>query len=85
MKKTEFKGVFFLLLTAFIWGLSFVAQSVGMESIEAFTFTGIRTLLGAAVLFPFIIIKKQMNHTKNASKPWYSPAGGTHIIIYPRD
>lgn len=46
-----------LFITAFIWGSSFVAQSLGMESVEAFTFNGIRTLFGAATLLPFIIIK----------------------------
>ena len=46
-----------LLITAFIWGIAFIAQSVGMESIETFTFTGIRTLMGSAVLFPLILIK----------------------------
>lgn len=56
MQKTQFKGVAMLLLTAFIWGSSFVAQSVGMEEVEAFTFNGIRTLLGAVILIPFIIV-----------------------------
>lgn len=46
-----------LLVTAFIWGIAFIAQSVGMESIETFTFTGIRTLMGSAVLLPVILIK----------------------------
>jgi drug/metabolite transporter (DMT)-like permease len=55
--KTQFRGVIMLLLTAIIWGSSFVAQSVGMESIEAFTFNGIRTLMGAAFLFPFIVVR----------------------------
>ncbi len=55
--KTQFKGVIMLLLTAFVWGSSFVAQSVGMESIEAFTFNGIRTLMGAFVLLPIVLIK----------------------------
>ena len=59
-KKTQFKGVFMLLLTAFIWGTSFVAQSVGMESVEAFTFNGIRTLMGACVLIPFILIRDKI-------------------------
>ncbi len=55
--KTQFMGVIMLLLTAFIWGSSFVAQSVGMEDVEAFTFNGIRTLLGAVVLLPVIFIR----------------------------
>ena len=46
-----------LFLTAFIWGSSFVSQSLGMETVESFTFNGIRTLMGAAVLVPFVIVK----------------------------
>ena len=34
-QKTQWKGVVMLMLTALIWGSSFVAQSVGMESVEA--------------------------------------------------
>lgn len=57
IKKTQLKGVLMLFITAFVWGSSFVAQSVGIESVEAFTFNGIRTLFGALVLLPFILIK----------------------------
>ncbi len=57
--KTQLRGVILLLLTALIWGTSFVAQSVGMESIEAFTFNGIRTLMGAAVLLPVILVRER--------------------------
>jgi len=56
-QKTQLKGVIMLLLTAFVWGISFVAQSVGMEDVEAFTFNGIRTLMGAAVLLPIILLR----------------------------
>lgn len=56
MKKSQLKGIIMLFLTAFIWGSSFVSQSLGMQSVEAFTFNGIRTLFGAATLLPFIII-----------------------------
>ena len=62
MKKTKIKGVIFLLLTAFIWGLAFVAQSVGMESVEAFTFGTVRTLMGVAALLPVILIKEKFPH-----------------------
>ncbi len=67
MKKTQFKGIFMLFITAFIWGSSFVAQSLGMESVEAFTFNGIRTLFGAATLLPFIVIKDIVNIKKYGS------------------
>lgn len=59
-QKTQLKGVIILLMTAFIWGTSFVAQSVGMEDVDAFTFQGVRTLLGAFVLLPFIFVKDKM-------------------------
>ncbi len=59
--QTQPKGIFILLLTAFIWGTSFVSQSVGMESVDAFTFMAIRTLLGASVLLPFILIRDKVN------------------------
>lgn len=55
---TSLKGVLILLITAFIWGTSFVAQSIGMEKIEAFTFNGIRTIMGGLFLLPIIIVKE---------------------------
>lgn len=57
-----------LLLTALIWGSSFVAQSVGMEEVGAFTFNGIRTLMGAAVLLPFIIIRDGVSSKKMSAE-----------------
>ena len=56
MRKTTPKGIILLLITAIIWGSSFVAQEIGMKSIDAFTFTGIRTTLGAFFLFPIVLI-----------------------------
>ena len=56
MRKTRPQGVILLLITAIIWGSSFVAQSIGMQSIDAFTFTGIRTALGMLFLLPFTLI-----------------------------
>lgn len=45
-----------LLLTAFIWGVAFVAQSVGMEYIGPFTFNCVRSLIGGIVLIPLILV-----------------------------
>lgn len=56
MRRTTLKGIILLLITAIIWGSSFVAQSIGMESVDAFTFTGIRTTLGMLFLLPFTLI-----------------------------
>lgn len=59
--KTQVKGVMMLFLTAIIWGTAFVAQSVGMDSIGAFTFSGIRVLMGAVALLPLIYIRDKMS------------------------
>ena len=67
MERKQLKGAAILLLTALIWGSSFVAQSVGLESIGTFTFSAIRTLFGALVLLPVILIRERME--KKAKLP----------------
>lgn len=52
----KFRGNLLLLLTAAIWGSAFVAQSVGMDYIEPFTFNGIRQIIAAVVLVPVAYI-----------------------------
>jgi drug/metabolite transporter (DMT)-like permease len=54
--KEKVKSTFLLFLTAIIWGFAFVAQRVGAEYVGAFTFNGIRFLLGACSLIPVIMI-----------------------------
>ncbi|MBO4373642.1 MAG: DMT family transporter [Lachnospiraceae bacterium] len=54
--------VFLLVLTAFIWGTSFVAQSLGADSVGAFTFLAIRSLIAVFALIPvmyFFVIRKK--------------------------
>lgn len=58
-KKKQLLGVVLLLLTALIWGVAFVAQSVGMDSVEGFTFNGIRILIGAFVLLPVVLVREK--------------------------
>ena len=54
--KRKIPSEFMLIITALIWGVSFVAQRSGMEYIGPFTFNGIRCLIGALVLLPVIIV-----------------------------
>lgn len=49
-----------LLLTAAIWGVAFVSQSVGMDYVGPFTFNAVRSLIGAAVLVPCIPLLKKL-------------------------
>lgn len=58
MKLKNIKGSIILLITAVIWGTSFVAQSEGMKYIEPFTYNSIRTLIGGLVLVPVIFVFK---------------------------
>ena len=52
MKKTQLKNSLLLLLTATIWGVAFVAQSVGMDHVGPFTFNAVRSIIGGIVLIP---------------------------------
>lgn len=56
------KGSFLLLLTALIWGLAFVAQSVAMDSIGPWTFNCVRSLIAGftlLVMMPFLPREKK--------------------------
>lgn len=48
------KNILLLFLTAAIWGVAFVAQSMGMEHVGPFTFSCARFFLGGLVLLPFV-------------------------------
>jgi drug/metabolite transporter (DMT)-like permease len=48
-----------LLLTALIWGTSFVAQRVGMETLGPFAYNAARFALAALVLAPFVLRRKR--------------------------
>lgn len=61
------KNSLFLLLAAIIWGIAFVAQSVGMEYVGGFTFSAVRSLLGSVVLIPLILISGRKNSADTAA------------------
>lgn len=62
------KNAAILMLTAFIWGTAFVAQSVGMDYLGPFTFNGVRSLIGAAALLPCIWILQILNKKEGTVK-----------------
>lgn len=70
MKKEQIKGSLSLFLAAIIWGVAFVAQSVGMDYVGPFTFNCVRTLIGGIVLSPCIAflnrgkVRKKTNFTE---------------------
>lgn len=61
MKQKTMKSNLLLALAAFIWGVAFVAQSVGMDYVRPFTFNAARFLIGGVVLIPCIFLMKKVN------------------------
>lgn len=55
------KGNLYLTFTAFIWGIAFVAQSVGMDYVGPFTFNCVRSFIGGIVLIPAIFFLKKLH------------------------
>ncbi len=54
MNKLVLRQSLILFLTAVIWGVAFVAQSVGMDYVGPFTFSAVRNVIGwscAAALY----------------------------------
>lgn len=56
MNYQRLKGNMIMLFISFIWGISFIAQSKGVELISPVSFNGIRCMLGAVVLIPVILV-----------------------------
>lgn len=60
MNKFVLRQSLLLLLAAVIWGVAFVAQSVGMEYVGPLTFNAVRSVLGGVALLPFIVVRKSV-------------------------
>ena len=70
MKNQKLKGNLMLLLTSFIWGTSFIAQSVGVSpeninSLSPSAFNGIRSILGGLILLPVIFLLDKSKKKNN--------------------
>lgn len=69
MNRQKLKGNLLLLLTAVVWGFSFIAQSKGVELISPVAFNGIRSMLGAVVLIPVIFLLDLGKKKRNTYPP----------------
>lgn len=66
MRKNPLKGITLLLIGSFIWGTTFVAQSMGTNHLDAFSFNCIRNFIGLFAIIPVLLWqiftnKKNMN------------------------
>jgi len=55
MERSDVISDVFLLITAFIWGVTIVYQKLGMEFMGPYYFNGLRFLLGAICLIPILL------------------------------
>ncbi len=74
----KMRGNLLLLITAMVWGTSFVSQSVGMDHIGPNTFNGLRTLLGGIVLLPVIF----MIDAGKKKSGTYKPVDKKKLFLY---
>jgi len=61
MKVKKIGSIFILVIAALIWGVAFVAQSVGLEYVGPFTLNATRFALGGIVLIPVIFVMDRIS------------------------
>lgn len=71
MHKTTLHTNALLLLVALIWGSAFVAQRLGMDNIGPLLFSGLRFILGALVVLPFLLYRR---YTRRITSPFLEPS-----------
>lgn len=62
--KSKIRGSAYLLLATFIWGTTFIAQSVGMDHVGPFTFQAVRCGLAVVGLLPVIWFFDRQNGSR---------------------
>ena len=65
MNKNTLRQSMLLLMAATIWGFAFVAQSVGMDYVEPYTFIAARNVIALAVLLPWIVVTDNQHRKKD--------------------
>ena len=64
MQIRSLRGSLMLLLASMVWGFAFVAQRIGMDSMQPLSFNGIRTLLAGICLLPVVAVSDRRNPTQ---------------------
>ncbi len=66
-RTSRLRTTLMLFPTAIIWGFAFVAQVMGSDHVDAFTFTGVRFTLGAFSLLPLCLF---LERERDLSPEW---------------
>jgi len=69
--KKQLTGSIAIVIATILWGSTFVAQSVGMDHIDPFTFQAVRCGLGVIGMLPMILVADRFKHDgKTFSSRW---------------
>lgn len=82
MKARKARGNFLLLLTAMIWGSSFVAQSAGADLISPAFFNGTRMLLGSLLLSPLAVYRMRRYVPASSRAPLRLAAACCGVLMF---
>lgn len=69
-----------LVITAIIWGVSFVAQSEGGDAVGCFSFNCIRSIIGGVVLIPVIKLLESFNNANEVKSDEGDSARSVDVI-----
>ncbi|MCR5031828.1 MAG: DMT family transporter [Lachnospiraceae bacterium] len=58
-----------LLAASFLWGTTFVAQSIGARYVGAGTYLAVRTYMGILFLLPFVLIRDRQQYLPYKGEP----------------
>ena len=74
LDRTQLRNTLLLVMGALIWGVAFVAQSVGSGYVGAYTFLAARSWLACAFLLGLMLVRRGMQHRKGVRLPfWIAP------------
>ncbi len=83
IERKPFQSNILLLLTAAIWGGGFVAQRQGMQFMGPFLFNAIRFLLGALILLPLFLLRRDPKGEMNAEwKQAIIVGSGAGVLLF---
>ena len=80
MKRRTLRADALMLLTALIWGTTFVAQSLGMEHIGPFLYTGLRFALGCLVILPLVLLARPSGAEQAHRRFWRPMLLGSMLL-----
>ena len=81
MNQRKLRSNIMLTSAAMIWGVAFVAQSVGMNYVEPFTFNAVRILIAGIVLVFYILFRNSFDKRSNLKSKAITNSNKRDLII----